>query len=331
MNKERIIAELNLAKAKNTQVEIINPGELTPTVTAKNQLALLNSMYVEHGATKDEGKLTNDIEAGNIKTWFAKKDGKFIATTSLLKDGKAWEGGRSVSLDRGKGTGKLLMLTRTLFHLNNHPNEILIGEVRVADAFKGIPSGEATQHIWFEIAGIFPHALAPLFGHGEPHRNETFALVASNVNDKRTISERLNSAISGRDLTGEPSRLKVNTEAPFIRITPDADGTEAGGVIEDATHSRVVSLFSVETTDQNMGLVGALLGNPNILICGVGREPGPTGKPIALFTTFSPFVDIAPSKISDSLPRTLREDMQSIADKFTFRGNKNIPITPLGY
>jgi len=80
-----------------------------------------------------------------------------------------------------------------------------------------------------------------------------------------------------------------------------------------------------------MGLVGALLGNPSVLICGVDRKPGENGKPIALFTTFSPFIDIAPSKISNDLPRILREDMQSIADKFTQRGNKNMNITPMGY
>lgn len=331
MNKERIIAELNSAKEKNPGVDIINPGELAPADTAENLAVLLNSMYVEHGVTKDVKKLTADIEAGNVKTWFAKKDNKFIATASLIKDGNSWEGGRSVSIDRGKGSGKLLMLTRTLFHLNNHPNETLFGEVRVADAFRGIPSGEATQHIWFDIAGIAPHALAPLFGHGAPHRNETFALVASNVKDSKTISERLNVAISGRDLTGSPTRLKVNTDAPFVRITPDANGGDAEDIIENATHRGVVSLFSVETTDQNMGLVGALLGNPSVLICGVGRDLGVNGKPIALFTTFSPFIDIAPSKISDDLPRILREDMQSIADKFTQRGNKNMNITPMGY
>lgn len=331
MNRERIIAELNSVKAKTQGIKIIEPGELTSAVTAENLAILLNAMYVEHGVTKDVNKLTADIEAGNVKTWFAKKDNKFIATTSLIKDGNAWEGGRSVSIDRGKGSGKLLMLTRTLFHLNNHSNETLFGEVRVADNFKGIPSGEATQHIWFEIAGIAPHALAPLFGHGEPHRNETFALVASNIKDSRTISERLNEAISGRDLKGSPARLKVDSSAPFMRITPDANGRDAESVIEDASHLGVVSLFSVETTDQNMGLVGALLGNPCVLISGVGRELGENGKPIALFTTFSPFIDIAPSKISDDLPRILREDMQSIADKFTQRGNKNMNITPMGY
>lgn len=331
MNRERIIAELNSVKGKTRDIEVVNPGDLNPQETAENLAILLNTMYVEHGVTRDVNKLTADIEDGNVKTWFAKNDGKFIATASLIKDGKAWEGGRSVSLDRGKGSGKLLMLTRTLFHLNNHPNEALVGEVRVADNFKGIPSGEATQHIWFDIAGIAPHALAPLFGHGEPHRNETFALVSSKVDDQRTISERLHTTVVGRDLSGTPSRLKVDRNAPFNRITPDSNGDEAVSVIEEATRNNGVSLFSIETTDQNMGLLGELLGNPNILICGVDREVGPSGKPIALFTTFSPFVSIAPSKISDDLPRILREDMQNIADKFTERGNKWMNISPVGY
>lgn len=331
MNNELIIAELNSAKEKNSEVEIINPGELTPAVTAHHLAILLNSIYFRHGVTQDENKLSTDIEAGNVKTWFAKKGQDFVATASLIKDGNVWEGGRSVSIDRGKGSGKLLMLTRTLFHLNNHPNETLVGEVRVADNFKGIPSGEATQHIWFGISGISPHALAPLFGHGNPHRNETFALVASNVKDTRTISERFHSAIAGRDLSGVPSDLIVNGEPPFKLISPGSSGAPAELVIEEATHDKRVSLFSVETTDQNMGLVGLLLGNPNVLICGVGREVGSCGKPIALFTTFSPFLDIAPSKISNDLSKPLREDMQNIADTFTRRGNKNMNIVPIGY
>lgn len=322
MNKELITAELNLAKEKTHGVEIITPGTLTAVETASNLVSLLQSMYVEHGVTKNVKKLVEDIETGNVKTWFAKLDNEIVATTSLVKVDDAWEGGRSVSNVRGKGFGKLLMLNRGLFHLENHKNAPLIGEVRVADDFEGIPSGQATQHIWFGISEIVPHALAPLFGHGEPKRNETFALVASNLLDRTPISDQVGKIVSGRDVTGKPGKLVVNNNLPFTLITPNSNGLDATNIIESATKSEKVSLFAIEATDSNMALIGMLLANREILLCGLDRKNGANNKPIILFTTFSPHLKIAPSKISNDLDINFKKDMQIIADSFTNRGNK---------
>lgn len=322
MNKERIAAELNLAKEKTIGVEIIAPGALSPEQTADNLVTLLRTMHVEHGVTKNVDKLISDIEVGDVKTWFAKVGDEIVATTSLVKSGDAWEGGRSVSNQRGKGMGKLLMLNRALFHLDNHNDSALIGEVRVADNFRGIPSGEATQHIWFGISDIVPHALAPLFGHGEPRRNETFALVASNITSRRPIREQVAHVIADRNILGKSSKLIVNDNLPFTLITPHGNGNDAANIIERAATNEKVSLFAIEATDDNMPLIGSLMANRNILLCGLDRKNGINNKPIILFTTFSPSLMIAPSRISNDIEPRLKNDMQNIADRFTNRGNK---------
>src|SRR3989344_4552490 len=151
MNKEMLNEQLASIEMRNPEVLLLSPRSLTSEETATKLVGLLQAMYVEHGITKNKEKLVDDITAGNVLTWFVKKDGKFVATASLIKqsDG-AWELGRAVSMDRGNGIGKKVILEALKFHLENHSGAALTAEARAAAEFEGIPSGLATQKIFFD-------------------------------------------------------------------------------------------------------------------------------------------------------------------------------------
>lgn len=322
MNKENINRSLKFKDGLNTSLELIEPGKISSMETAQSTISLLKQTYTEHALSNDVRSLADSIENGNVITWLVKKDCKLIATTSLIKTGDSWEGGRSVCILPSQGIGGKLMRIRTKFHFENHHGQALIGEVRVADEFKGIPSGQATQQIWFKDLGILPHALAPLFQHGEPLRKETFALVSSNKSRKIPISLEVNEAINNRIPKGPISDLVVNKNAPFNQIQPCSNGQKSEDVIAEATNNIKTSLFIIEATDQNLPLITQLMASPDILLSGVDRSVGQNGLPVILFTTFKKGSLIAPSKISNSVPADIRKDMQHISDQFTSRGKK---------
>lgn len=333
MNKEILNEQLTATELRNPGMRLLVPGDLTSDETADNVIKLLKAMYVEHGITKDKVKLVNDINAGNVLSWFAKKDEDFVATASLVKqpDG-AWELGRAVSMDRGNGIGKRVILEALMFHLKNHTTP-LTAEVRAAAEFRGIPSGEATQKIFFDtinkILPITPFAVAPLFAHGEPLRNESFILSASDVKPGKTISERIADVINNRSTKGIISRLRVDRTVPFQTIVPDEQGIKASDILEEVNGFDGSTLFPIETTDKNMPLIGMLSANEDMVVCGVDRVLGNEGKPILLIASigfgwhsakdgrFGDHTLLAPSVIGDSLPISLRKDIASISEKFT--------------
>ncbi len=330
MNKEILNEQLASTEVRNPGMQILAPGDLTSEETADNLIALLQAMYVEHGITKNREQLVSDINAGSVLTWFAKKEGKFVATASLIKqaDG-AWELGRAVSLDRGNGIGKRVILEALKFHIENHPDAPLTAEVRVADEFKGIPSGLATQKIFFDtinkILPITPFAVAPLFAHGEPLRNEQFILSASDVKPGKTISENIAESINGRSTKGIVQGLQVVRTAPFRLAIPQDGGQPASEVAAESANFDGCSLFPIEVTDRNMPLIGMLSAHPDMVLCGIDRVMGSEGKPVVLIATVGFRGDIwngetsqlAPTKITDSLPSAIRKDIQNIADRFS--------------
>lgn len=322
MKKELIQAKLSLAEARSTGVEILAPGALTADNTAQNLVKLLQAVYVEHGITKNVPSLIRDIEDNKVKTWFAKKGDEFVATTSLVRQGdESWELGRAVSVCTGQSIGTRLMLQAALLHLSQHDGNPLIAEVRVADEHQGVPGSMATQRICLNTLGLWPHALAPLFGHGNPFRHETFALSASNLVPVKTISQRIEEAICSREADGETTRLRMLQNAPFRLILPDSQGRSAQEVIVESSQENTCSLFVVEATDQNLPLINTLRNDPDVITCGLDKSLGKNGRPILLFTTFAAGMSVAPTRISeDILNREMRIDMQSIANKFTQRG-----------
>lgn len=125
-------------------VSIVGPeDDISADTQADWLISLLSKMYVEHGITKRRTQLVEDIEKGKSALWFATKNDGLIASAALVvqSDG-AVELGRAVSLERG--VGGLLMLLAAKEHLENS-TEPLVAEVRLANEYEGIPSGEATQ------------------------------------------------------------------------------------------------------------------------------------------------------------------------------------------
>jgi len=330
MNKEILNEQLANLEIKNPDLKIIEPGNLTSEETANELIKLLQAVYVEHGITNDKEKLVDDIRRRDVLTWFAKKEGKFIATASLIKqsDG-SWELGRAVSMDRGNGIGKKVLLEALKFHIENHPDIALTAEVRAAVEFKGIPSGEATQRIFFglidKIIPITPFAIAPLFAHGDPLRNEHFILSASDVKIGKTISEKIAEIINGRDTKGFVTRLSIIRRHPFILAVPDNNGPSADFLLHESERTPGCTLIPVEATDRNMPLIARLSKHPNIVFCGVDRAVGKEGKPIVLAAMLG-FIEnprgngttvlLAPTSVGDVIPINHRMDLQKIADKF---------------
>jgi predicted GNAT family N-acyltransferase len=327
MNKEILNKQLSDTELRNSTVKVLQPGDLSVQETAENLIKLLQEMYVEHGITKSRDKLAADIANGNVLTWFAHKDGQFMATASLIKQtGNAWELGRAVSLDRGNGIGKRVILEALKFHLENHPNEALTAEVRAAVDFEGIPGGAATQKIFFgtinRVLPITPFAVAPLFAHGKPLRNEQFIFSATDVKPGKTISDKVVEIINDRSKKGIVPRLRVVQESPFRLVTPDDSGEDADKIADESKNFSGCTLFPIETTDKNMPLIGTLSTNPGMVICGVDRLPGNEGKPVLLIATLGAGTRLAPTLVGEELPKAPRQDIQNIADKFTWAEEK---------
>lgn len=324
MNKELLNEQLGITKERNPEMQILAPGDLTWEKTADNLIKLLQAMYVEHGITKNREKLVNDIASGNVLTWFALKNRNFIATASLIKQGDgAWELGRAVSLDRGNGVGKSVILEALKFHVENHPNTPLTAEVRGASEFKGIPSGLATQKIFFglvnNILPITPFAVAPLFAHGSPVRNEQFILSATDVKPGKTISQKVSDTINNRSTKGIILKLHVIQTSPFRLAVPNNDGKNASEIAAQSKDFNGCSLFPVEATDKNMPLIGMLSTNPEMVICGIDRMFGKDGKPVILFATIGFRVNLAPTQVSEVLSREIRQDIEIICNRFKIR------------
>lgn len=330
MNKELLNEQLVSTHERNPNVQILAPGDLSSIEVANNLIGLLQAMYVEHGITKNKEKLVDEIEVGNVQTWFAKKDGKFVATVSLIKqaDG-AWELGRAVSISPGTGIGKSVILEALKFHLENHGGAPLTAEVRAAAEFKGIPSGLATQKIFLDLINkilpITPFAIVPLFAHGTPLRNEQFILSASDVQPDKTISEKISETVGGRSRKGIVTRLHVVQTFPFRIAIPSDEGERASIIAAESINFIGCSLFPIEATDRNMPLIGMLSANPDMVLCGIDRLVGREGKPVVFIATLGFQGDpttgntseLAPTQISEVLPRNEREDLQNIADKFS--------------
>jgi len=325
MKPEILTAQIAAAKLHNPNLEVLPPGSFSPELTTKTMIDLLQSVYVRHGITADPDKVVKDVESGELKTWLAKKDGKFISTASLVKQKNGdVEIGRAVSLE--KGNGKLLMMLAAKDHLKHGGKSPLVAEVRVAKEFGDIPSGEATQHICFELLSLVPHALAPFFAHGDPLRSESFALARDDIKSGKTITEQALAPLNNRNMKGKVLGVKVIQEKPFRIAIPNEQGQSLGKFEWDTglEHRAGFTLFPIEATDANMPLVGALLGNPRMVLCGIDGRDGQDHKPVVLFGTIGADTRIAPSKITDSLAEPIRHDLQNIADQFTKLGHASV-------
>jgi len=301
-------------------ISIVTPGDMIPAqIQADWLILLLCRMYTEHGITKRRDQLIKDIEHQDCKTWFAVKEGKPVASAALVAqtDGSR-EIGRAVSLENG--VGGLLMMMAAKEHLSTSASP-LVAEVRVADEYLGVPSGEATETICLKHLGLTPHALVPAFNHGSPVRQEQFLFSSSQpltVAETVALPEDRHSSNLIRStaiaLAENRFHKKIRVEAcsnhreslgwdvvmtsPFSVALPSKKSSANLEKILDFTESQsAFTLLPIEARPEAVGAITECL-NQGFVPCGVDRNLGEHGHPVILLGKLRANTLLAPIKIN---------------------------------
>lgn len=318
MNLNKIEKQLDHAWLKagmaGGETRVFFPGEIDPTDSAQILVSLLSTLYTQHDISKDPSKVLSDILVGKVEPWIVSRNGKPVACTALVEQEKGVvELGRAASIERGVGAGQIAMLMAA----KNKGNNSLVAEVRLADEFADIPSGESTQRICFGILDLVPHAIIPAFAHGSPKRREMFAFSTEHgvtINDSPLLTAK--DAIKNRDLSGTNKKFKVINENPFRIAIPAEEGMD---ILDFESFARCenagCTLIPVESTDANLPTINALMRG-EFTLAGVDRNVGESGKPILLFATVGRGTLIAPTKLTSHLPTNTQKDVMSIDRSF---------------
>lgn len=339
MRQEKL--ELIIAQKKerlSPGIELLGPkDDLDIETQADWMISLLCQMYVQHGITKNRDGLLCAIRDGSCKPWFAVRDGLPIASAALVRqsDGSV-EVGRAVSLENG--VGGLLMLMAAVDHMENS-DKPLVAEVRVADNFAGVPSGEATQIICFRHLDLFPQALVPAFEHGKPKRQEMFVFSASKKvramepaffpGDRTSADMLVDTAMGFVDSVfmnpvevrvgqeqQRASRWDLVCEAPFPVLVPGREGSDLETTVRAAELKNSFSLIPLGMSPQNTGAVVECL-NLGFVPCGFDRNLDPDGYPVLLMGKLRKGTLVAPIKIvSGLLDPGLRATINQIDQQF---------------
>ncbi len=295
------------------KLEILRPNMLQPAFAAQTIIKLLQTTYADHAISRNPNKVEEDIEKGLVQPWILTRDSKPVACAGLISqgDGSA-ELGRAVSIESGSGAGKIVMLSAALAS----PNP-LVAEVRIANSFINVPSGEATQRICFGILELVPHAILPAFAHGQPLRNEMFAFSAEGFKlDKNTITETALDTISNRESNGPHKKIQVVQDSPFrVAVSSDTGLDLNQFIAQSRTKVKGCTMVSIEVTDQNLSTIACLREN-NFVLSGVDRNMGPSGLPVILLATLANGTLLAPTKIGNNLSLEMQKDIQNIANNF---------------
>jgi len=162
-----------------------------PDMAAQILMQILAANYGRHNLTNDLTPLVEDIKASKIQPFIQFSEGEPVACAALIRMNQFdVEVGRGACLP-GKNGGKgapLIEATRAWEESSVFPDsDVLRAEVRVAKATKEVPGSHATQVVCLQKMGLMPTAIAPLFHHGEPDRQELFVL-ASKFRSKALLS-----------------------------------------------------------------------------------------------------------------------------------------------
>lgn len=318
MNKEKIEHHLNKAWSKaisrGGETHVFFPEEKDPIDSAQIMISLLESLYVQHDISKDKNRVISSILKGDVMPWIVTHNDEPVACAALVQQERGVvELGRGASIDRGSGAGQIAMLMAA----KNKGQNTLIAEVRLADEFLGIPSGEATQRICFGILDLVPHAFFPAFAHGDPRRREIFAFSSEKSHTKNNSPiETATVLIANRDTTGLPKRIKIINDLPFKIAVPSEEGIDFGDfqmIVRENTAG--CTLVPVEATDSNLSTIGTLMRS-GFVLTGIDRNIGEEGKPIMLFATVGVGTLIAPTIPSDILPSNTKRDINLVAQSF---------------
>jgi hypothetical protein len=213
------------------------------------------------------------------------------------------------------------MLSAALEHLSKS-DAPLIAEVRVSQEFEGVAGGIATQTICLRDIGLKPHALLPLFGHGDPRRQEQFLLSASklelgskplSVPMSNRVADVLREHVSplgdqrGFQVEAGASQpdLRFNgwemvQQQPFAIIRPSSDPTKAETVMDAAFAQATCCVAPIEARpDRHLQMTELL--NHGFVPCGINRVTGTEGEPIVQFARLKPGTVLAPLGLVESL------------------------------
>lgn len=323
MNKENIGLQIDRKKeALPTGIVVFGPEDNLSVQTQADWLtSLLCKVYVQHGITRNREKLESDIESGVCRIWFGVKDGQPISSAAVIKqaDGST-EIGRAVSLV--KGVGSLLRFMAIADHLANSSGPI-ISEVRVADDFEGIPSGEATQVVCFKHLGLIPQALVPAFGHGAPFRQEMFLFSASArikkgepillPDDRSSLDLLMKTALAvasgswdedqvfGVDRVIKQTRKwNLVKSEPFGIMVPANVGNKLEIVLMEAER---LAPFCLVPLSMGLGNSVALMDclNRGFIPCGFDRNLDSNGQPVLLLGKLREGTRLAPIRLVSDL------------------------------
>lgn len=301
-----------------SNIKIIEPDMNTnPTVQAKWLIELLNKMYFKHGVSQDIKAVITSIKSGKEKYWFALENGKPVSVVGLINQGDKVEIGRAVSFSKTKGVGGLLYLQAAQFHKQTSSLP-LVTEVRVSDEFNGIPDGIATIILNYKHLNFSPHAFIPLFGHGNPYRQEFFLMGSDKqiVQSKSFLPEEkkikdfvtkhgfgfTQQFIKNHEVVTSRQRgtqkFEVVSNEPITVAVPSRKGSNLQTV--EKSNQNTGMLIVLELCPQNMSALIHLTQNDFIPV-GVDSSMSTEGNTVLLLHKLKENIPLAPTVFENSV------------------------------
>jgi hypothetical protein len=226
--------------------------------------------------------------------------------------------GRAVSIENGSGVGKITMLSAA----QRKGVSPLVAEIRLADAFAGVPGSEATQRICHGILGLTIHAVLPPFMHGRhptsgSKYNEIFGFAAERVHlVDNSIMSTTKEAFAGRLGHGPLRSIQIVQHSPFRVGVPGDSGLDIRDFQRESRFGDPgCTMVALETTDQNLSTLAWLVANEFVL-AGVDRNLGTNRLPVVLLATLAHGSLLAPTKPSDILPKVTKAEIALISRQF---------------
>lgn len=320
------------------QVQIIEPFQgIDPQIQAGWMIQLLEQMYVKHGITQHTDAVIESISTGETQTWFALEDGNPIACAALIHKENEVELGRAAATTQQKGIGGLLMLKAAMHHFTNSTKK-LSAEVRVSEEFKGIPSGVATQKLSLRDIGLLPHSLVPMFGHGEPFRQEMFLLSCSHLLEQsqtmflpnsnnhqlleKTVVTLAKSVLANPEVSfvsgswQRSQHWEIKQTAPFSLIAPSRGNSALESVITEVEDHSPFCLAPIEARPDAIGQMKELI-DAGFIATGIGSQLGPNGHPEILFGRLKSQTELAPmALVQEIFSPSQRQAIECINHQF---------------
>jgi hypothetical protein len=291
--------------------DIIGPESWQNRVeeAASIMVRILAANYGSHNLTNNQDKLIKSIEEGNLIPFINRQHNSCAA---LIKIGESdVEIGRAACIPEvtGNKSGPIMAAFETWTQEQQFSSSLILrAEVRTAKFTREVPGGQATQSIFLrrDKLGFNQTAIAPLFHHGNPDRQEMFILasrvknqevfktianevcipniVFQQVTDRKIFSEMWSSTfgklpriIDGVEVK-EPMDLELSEEGPIIVLSEAKSPTnglwrnEVNEKLNSDTRFALarVSLGNEESLPTNTAIIGELQSEGFRL---VGFEP----------------------------------------------------------